>query len=313
MYGSFNKCGLLLIRPDFNYKRIDSAFTPKPIEVAPAEPVAVRVNDYAETPGDGEEIDTDDDSEWDSDSDSFASTQSSDEEEQELTEEQRRVDREARALERQRVLEAAGLVIAKSDKKPPPRPARRRSTRKHRPAPAVPHSHRRAESKDLPSLPSPSEPEHDVGRDNSLRLDDAFERYEAYKTANAGAGNRLSTISVDTSASLQSSTPSLTVIRSPSLPALRSPSADPSETGGRSHSNFFSFFGRSKTPGESSEGRVMPVISGPIPMGSEFSKDGSMSPGLNASDSGFGTVSFSMLDLGSVKSNVPRSSSLGQA
>ncbi|THG95777.1 hypothetical protein EW026_g5934 [Hermanssonia centrifuga] len=70
------------------------------------------------------------DSDWESDDNedesSFMETDSSEDEEEEQTEEQRKADREARDIERQRVLEAAGLIITKSDRKPPPRPARRK-------------------------------------------------------------------------------------------------------------------------------------------------------------------------------------------
>jgi actin cytoskeleton-regulatory complex protein PAN1 len=217
--------------------------------------------------------DTDDDGEgssWSSDDDgSFAESEPSNGEEQEMTEEQRKEEREARALERQRVLEAAGLII-KSDRKPPPRPARfvrRKSSHKRRPAPAVPE-HRRHESKDLPSLPGQDSPE------TSMRLDDAYERYEAYKQSNANL-NRLSMVSVDSVNALTSPS-SAGIPRSPSVVSATS-------TEGRTHSHFLHFFGR-KTPANDGEAPARPVISGPILQEKE--------PGSpSGDDSGFGTVS----------------------
>ena len=199
--------------------------------------------------------------------DSFDSTESSDgAEEEKQTEEQRKKDREARALERQRVLEAAGLIIKKSDRKPPPRPARRKSIRKRRPAPAVPEQqrHSRRVSKDLPGVPESE------SQEPSLRLDDAYERYEAFKQSNINL-NRLSLASVETTPSLTSASPVLTPIGSPST-----------DQDSRSYSHFLHFFGR-KTPGNDGEGRVMPVISAPI-----LDKDPSASA---TTDSEFGTVS----------------------
>ena len=234
------------------------------------------------------ETDADDeDSDWDSDDNdmaSFAETESSDEE-QETTEEQRKEEREARALERQRVLEAAGLIIMKTDRKPPPRPVRRKSSRKRRPAPAVP-IHRRTSStasKDLPLIPESD------SKDTSLRLDDAYERYEAYKQSNANL-NRLSIVSVDSSMSIPSPSASAT------LP--RSPSAASNEHENRSHSSFLqSFFGR-KTPANDSETRVMPVISAPILQEKE--------PGTpSLSDSGFGSVSIVLLLRGANHPELP--------
>lgn len=220
----------------------------------------------------------DDASDWDSTdeddgyetADSFES--SGDEEEVPQTEEERKADREAREIERQRVLEAAGLIIMKSERAPPPRPARRKSVRKHRPAPAVPAQVRRQthDTKDLPNIPGSE------SQDTSLRLDDAYERYEAHKQSNAQL-NRLSTASLDTSSSFAS----------PSVSFTRSPSVDHE---GRSHSNFLSFFGR-KTPANDGEGRTMPVISGPILISGPTLKDSASTTSI---DSEFGAVSLSL-------------------
>ena len=189
--------------------------------------------------------DSNDDSEsWATASESY----DSDEETTNVTEEDRSVEREARETERQRVLEAAGLIV-KAEKNPPPRPARVKSFRKRRAPPDIPQrtsttsGHRRQKS--LPAVPEPDPNQH------AYRLDDAYERYEAYKQAH-GNLNRLSVASVETSPSL----PSLSV----SSPPPRSPSIEISES--RTHS-ILQFFGL-KAPSHESEARPMPVISSPI-------------------------------------------------
>lgn len=283
MYG-LNKHGLWNLAPQMITGIVSSPITPRQTEPAvdssktePSFPDPSRLSVHSETASILIGTDTDDDdSSWDSDGDgdSFVETESSDDEEQEMTEEQRKEEREARALERQRVLEAAGLIITKSERKPPPRPARRKSSHRRRPAPAVPvrprhKKHSSAASRDLPSLPESE------SRDTSLRLDDAYERYEAYKQSNAKL-NRLSIVSVDSAVSAPSPSPSFTLPRSPSVAST--------EHEGRSHSHFLHFFGR-KTPANDGETRVMPVISAPILQDRE--------PGTpSASDSGFGTVSL---------------------
>ena len=194
-----------------------------------------------------DEDDSSDDDETDSeesDSDYVTATDSSsassDEDEEEQTEETRRAEREARELERQRVLEAAGFIF-KSDKKPPPRPVRTRSSKKRRPPPAIPD---RAAGADSPTTQEQEQ------ADNSLRLDHAYERYEAFKQMRANQ-NRLSVASLDSSPSLSSAT----------APSSTTPGTPVVDTESR-HSGFLSFF-RSKTPSEA-EPRTMPVISAPI-------------------------------------------------
>ncbi|EKM56122.1 uncharacterized protein PHACADRAFT_209619 [Phanerochaete carnosa HHB-10118-sp] len=230
-----------------------------------------RFSVHSDTASVHSETETEDESSnWDSsdDGESFAETESSDDEEQETTEEQRKAEREARALERQRVLEAAGLII-KSDRKPPPRPARKRNTRKRRPAPAVPtHRHSSTALKELPASLVPESP----------RLDDAYERYEAYRQSTTNL-NRLSTLSADSANSLTAS---------PSIPSsiLRTPSAASVEHEGRT-SHFLNFFGR-KTPANDNEERVRPVISAPILQEKE--------PGTPAMENDFGTSWASLVD-----------------
>ena len=223
------------------------------------------VNSEAGIVADDEASDWGSEDDEDDTGDSFESTESSnDTEEEEQTDQQRTADREARTLERQRVLEAAGLIIMKSDRKPPPRPIRRKTSRKRRPAPAVPN-HQQRLSKDLPCLPESE------NQEISFRLDDAYERYEAYKQSNANL-NRPSLASIETTPSLPSASPSTASLGSPS-----------NEHDSRSYSHLLHFFGR-KTPANDGENRVMPIISAPI-----LEKDLSASA---TTDSEFGTVGF---------------------
>ncbi|KAI0657182.1 hypothetical protein C8Q70DRAFT_1005943 [Cubamyces menziesii] len=223
---------------------------------------------------------SDEDENSDSDSSEYVTASDSDtddseddsEDEVEQSEEARRQERQARAAERQRVLEAAGLII-KTETQPPPRPARVRSHRRRRPAPAVPDR-----SPQIPSSPSkelPAVPESESAN-NSLRLDDAFERYEAYRQ-NHLAMNRLSVASFESGVSTtspQSSTFSLTPV--------------PSESGdSRSHS-FFHLFGR-RTPANDGEPRVMPVISAPI-------LQRASSPASSEGEAAFGSSWASLVD-----------------
>lgn len=187
-------------------------------------------------------------------------------------EESRRQDREARSAERQRVLEAAGLII-KQEAQPPPRPARRTSTRRtsrrRRPAPAVPDRSPRLPSsphKELPPVPDTESP------NNSLRLDDAYERYEAFRQSHLST-NRLSIASVEsssspTSASFVSMTPTV---------------SDPGEvTRSQSHSSFLHFFGRRTPANDGEQPSTRPTISAPI-----LQREPSPSP---EADAAFGSV-----------------------
>ncbi|KAF9650631.1 hypothetical protein BDM02DRAFT_1351141 [Thelephora ganbajun] len=180
----------------------------------------------------------------DSDSE-YLSFDDSDEEDQE-SEEQRRIEREARTSERQRVLEAAGLIVRKDEHRLPPKIPRR-----HRPPPAVPGrlttSTEPASDKDkeLPSVPTS---QGDV--ESMMYVDDAYERYETFKQ------NQLNRLSVASSFEI---TPSPTVT-SPTLSVAVSMSkVDSSE--GRFSDKLRDFLGRSKTP---EERRTNLTISGPI-------------------------------------------------
>lgn len=197
-----------------------------------------------------------------------------------MTEEQRKVEREVRALERQRVLEAAGLIIKSGTdpkrRKPPARPIRARSFRKRRAPPAIPKS--ASPDTVAKELPPPPEQEPEPETEHSFRLDDAYERFEAYKKNNANM-NRLSTVSIDTETSLGSP--------QPPTPSPQSPALSTTESESRT-SSLFHFFGRSKTPANDGEAKVRPVISAPI-----LIKDPSANGAAQETEQGvgFGSVS----------------------
>ena len=216
-----------------------------------------------------DESSSDDDSEDDSEPDYVTASDSESDEsvnEDEQNEEARHQERQAREAERQRVLEAAGLIIKEDHRRPPPRPVRVRNRRR---APAVPEQSKLTPSpsptKELPPLPSTDSP------NPSFRLDDAYERYEAYRQSNL-AMNRLSIASVESSTSTASQ----------SLPTLTPTTSESGES--RSHTSSFLHFFRSRTPGnDGGETPTKLVISGPILQG-----DQSLSP---ESDAAFGSVS----------------------
>ncbi|KAF7972256.1 hypothetical protein HWV62_18572 [Athelia sp. TMB] len=158
---------------------------------------------------------------------------------------------EAREKERQRVLEAAGLIVTQADK-PPPRLERVRSARQRRPAPAAPQRNSAASVSTTSTKELPSVPERVSSPVDSTRVDDAFDRYEAFKhTQGAPANNRLSVASSFETA--------------PSTPAEASPAVSlaPSTSGEhRPYSNLLHFLGR-KTPANETSDRKL-TISGPI-------------------------------------------------
>ena len=171
--------------------------------------------------------------EGDSDSESEAS-------EEGQTEEQRQAEYEAREIERQRVLAAAGLIIKHDVKSAPRPPARTKSLRTRRPAPIAPTQSQQEKSileRDLPPTPVG---EGSSSADPIQRVDDAFDRYEAYKQ---NMGQRASVAS-------SYETPS-----SPSGSSIISPSLSREESrsyGG--YSGLLSFLGR-RTPGTDSDKR----------------------------------------------------------
>jgi hypothetical protein len=200
------------------------------------------------------------------------------EEERELTEEEKHRDHKARALERQRVMEAAGLIIkAAQGSTPPPRPLRRRRT-----PPQTPQRQSTASlgsNKDLPP-PPPPEPEPSSAVEPALHVDDAFERYENFlKTKDY----RLSVASFDSG---PPPSPGAGSISPPILSASNSTSGKEGES--RAHS-FFGFLGRSRTPGSENE-RPRLQISAPIPLaGNAGSMD---APSPREASPAFGSVGF---------------------
>ncbi|CAK5279140.1 unnamed protein product [Mycena citricolor] len=165
---------------------------------------------------------------------------------------------EAREHERQLVLEAAGLIL-KNDAVPPPPPTRRRSSKddpepkkRRRPPPAAPVSSRVA-TKELPPIP----------------LDDAFERYEAFREQRLSSeGHRLSVASIE-------------VPSSPTMSMTPSVSSEGTTTG-RGYSHFLHFLGR-KTPNSGGEDKIRPMISGPILQQVEGAETRANSPAFGSS------------------------------
>jgi actin cytoskeleton-regulatory complex protein PAN1 len=165
-----------------------------------------------------------------------------------------RASREAREIERRRVLEAAGLVV-KSDRRPPPRPPKRRKSRTASAAfthsTPVENDVRRKPEKDLPTIlpePEPEEP-----NDPAAHLSDAYDRYQAFRLARVDSNNTSNRLSV---ASFETASP-----HSPPSPA---PTTE-SDTSRYSHTHFFQQLLGRKTPAqEESAKRLNLVISGPI-------------------------------------------------
>lgn len=182
-----------------------------------------------------------------------------------------KADREARAHERQLVLQAAGLIVTQNDK-PPPRITRARST-KRRPAPAAPDRSSTtsfSSSKELPPVPRPGPEREEPEPDHATRLDDAFDRYESFKNTQ---GNRMSIASMET----LSSSPTVS-----SFTSIPSPTKDTESN--KSYSQFLHFLGRTRTP--DGERRTTLNISAPI-MNSSNDPSRSTSPA-------FGTVSMTV-------------------
>ena len=225
-------------------------------------PVALRLD-----PTSPQKTEDGDDGSDDSDTE-YLSFEDSDEDDQE-TEEQHRIEREARASERERVLEAAGLIVRKDGRRPPPK-----VPHKHRPPPAVPDrltvTTKLASDKDEgPSLTPAS-----LGdAEGTMYVDDAYERYETFKQSQL---NRLSIASSfeTTSPTVTSPTSSLAV------PMFKTDSSE-----GRFADRLRDFLGRSKTP---EERRTNLTISGPI-SGPILTRE--PSPVASENPAGFGAVS----------------------
>jgi hypothetical protein len=145
--------------------------------------------------------------------------------------------------ERELVLQAAGLIVTQEAEQPPEL-ARSRSIRRRRPPPSAPQrafAVTTTTTKDLPPVPEPDPV------DSVIRLDDAFDRYEAFRLAR-GNVNRISVASFD------SGPPSPGLSVSPSLSR---------DSESRSHSTLLNFLGR-KSPTTDPDRRGIPHISAPI-------------------------------------------------
>ena len=211
----------------------------------------------------------DEDSDTESDSSDYLSFGESDGED---TYPETKAEREARAHERQLVLEAAGLIVTQNDK--PPQALVRARSHKRRPAPLAPH--KRASSsasapsaKELPSVAPVADPESER-IDHAQRLDDAFDRYESFKNSQY-TSNRMSV----------ASTLSGEMLPSPTTPLTPSRERD---SEGRNYSYFLNFLGRSQTPEERERSTSRPNISAPI-----MQTSGDSDPGRGASPA-FGSV-----------------------
>ena len=166
-----------------------------------------------------------------------------------ITEEARKLERETRAAERQLVLEAAGIVVvaAKHDEmmtmRPPPPPPL--SVQQQRPR------FERPKRRPPPALPTPTPRPADIDKPLPLprTIDDAYERYEAFK-------QRTSISSFE-----QLLVPPASVVSRESHPGVK-------ESGTSAASSYGSIFSqllaRSRTPVQDRETRVMPTISAPI-------------------------------------------------
>jgi len=194
-------------------------------------------------------------------------------------------------VERQLVLEAAGIIVKEDSTGPPPRLHRRRTVAAvrpmHRPAPAPP--------------PAPASTERaDLGEQDRLarvqgHLDDAYERYEAFKQQSS----RLSISSVDQLSPLQPASPSLgsgsfSLAPAQSYESLSDKERSKENVSSTSSSSYGSrishFLGRSRTPLQERETRVMSTISAPIMSSSSSSGTITLGSPIRGDSPGFGLV-----------------------
>jgi len=204
---------------------------------------------------------------------SFSDSDSEDDEAALTEEEERKLEREMRAAERQLVLEAAGIVVKKDTTRRP-----------HRPAPApptipstVPSSTQGLDIRELlPSTPA------------KAHLDDAYERYEAFKQ------QRLSITSIDQLPPASPVSPSSGPL--PLNPAQSRESLPDKEKGKDNASTSPSYgsrisqlLARSRTPVQEKETRVMPVISAPV-TSTTSSATGTLGATAREDSQGFGLV-----------------------
>lgn len=179
-------------------------------------------------------------------------------------------DEHARELERQRVLEAAGLIVdTSSSVTAPPNPPVQK--RRHPPVTPQRVSIAPVASKILPPLPTVDLTDTEL--DSTSHLDDAFDRYEVFKKTNGSFSNRMSVSSFDTSPSSPPRSPAVSL----------APSLTHRDWESRT-SQFLSFLGRhtnrSSTPEQ--EKKTL-VISGPIVNTPAGGETGDESPSFGTS------------------------------
>jgi actin cytoskeleton-regulatory complex protein PAN1 len=203
---------------------------------------------------------------------SFSDSDSEDDEAA-STEEERKLEREMRAAERQLVLEAAGIVVKKDTTRRPHRPAPAPPTI----PPTVPSS---TQGPDLRVLP-PSTPA-------KAHLDDAYERYEAFKQ------QRLSITSIEQLPPASPVSPSSGPL---SFHSAQSHESLPDKEKGKDNASTSPSYGsrisqllaRSRTPVQEKETRVMPVISAPVTSATS-SGTGTLGATAREDSQGFGLV-----------------------
>lgn len=190
--------------------------------------------------------------ESDSDSEAYLSFDSdieNDENGEPLSEAARHADHLARELERQRVMNAAGLIL-KRDQNAPPRPTARKPPRSRRRPPPAP---KRSSSgldldRNVPSIPgSPTS--------SLIKVDDAYDKYEHFKQNNTNdpRANRISVASTDTGPPSPAS-----------LSLHLSPSRDGTEGGQRGPGGLLQLFSHRTHASSPVERRSVASISGPI-------------------------------------------------
>ena len=184
-------------------------------------------------------------------------------------------DETTRELERQRVFEAAGLIVdtSQSVMGPPDLPVKKRRAPPATPSERV--SMASAALKELPPVPTVNLT--DTKLDSSAHIEDAFDRYDTFKKTNGLLNNRMSVSSFDTISS------------PPRSPAVSLAPSINHRDGDRRASQFLSFLGRHTTRSSTPEpDRKSLVISSPI-LNIPSGHGGDASP--NRDDGpGFGTV-----------------------
>ncbi|EJU05869.1 hypothetical protein DACRYDRAFT_113893 [Dacryopinax primogenitus] len=249
--------------------------------LAPPTPSSSVFSPFPSSPGPSSEA-VPDDEESSSSDDEYLSFESEENEEhedghedKEYREAKRLAEQKAREIERQRVMEAAGLVVKTDTHRKPPPPPVRRMSRRHRP----PHLTNVADLQKLQTvpelnrnkpLPIPSIPTSPTPQSPAVRyVDDAFQRYEEFRQRQPrNRQSMASTISLETMPTPSSPgfTPLSPVLTVGSVNSIGS--ATSQHAASRSddlRSSWASFLNKIK-PGSAGLGelRPPPIISGPI-------------------------------------------------